>query len=58
MGGYPCEDIMGIAATEIGPKCFGTFEKQVPGHEETQPLGNSFPALVRIFLCTSVGPYL
>ena len=26
-----CEDIKGIVAPEIGPKSFGTFEKQVTG---------------------------
>ena len=26
-----CEDIMAIVAPEIGPKSFGTFEKQAPG---------------------------
>ena len=26
-----CEDIKGIVAPEIGPKSFGTFEKQAPG---------------------------
>ena len=47
---------MGIAATEIGLKSLATFEKQVTGHEETQPLGNPLPTLVGIFLCPSVGP--
>ena len=27
-----CEDIKGIVAPEIGPKRFGTFEKQAPEH--------------------------
>ena len=27
-----CEDIKGFVASEIGPKSFGTFEKQAPGH--------------------------
>ena len=26
-----CEDIKGILLPEIGPKSFGTFEKQAPG---------------------------
>ena len=26
-----CEDIKGIVAPEMGPKSFGTFEKQAPG---------------------------
>ena len=26
------EDIKGIVVPEIGPKSFGTFEKQAPGH--------------------------
>jgi len=25
-----CEDIKAIVAPEIGPKCFGTFEKHAP----------------------------
>ena len=29
------EDIKGIVASEIGPKIFGTFEKQAPGHSWT-----------------------
>ena len=28
---WRCEDIKGIVAPEIGPKSFGTFEKQAPG---------------------------
>ena len=27
-----CEDIKGIVVPDIGPKSFGTFEKQAPGH--------------------------
>ena len=27
----PCEDIKATVAPEIGPKSFGTFEKQAPG---------------------------
>ena len=26
-----CEDIKGIVVPDIGPKSFGTFEKQAPG---------------------------
>ena len=26
-----CDDIKGIVAPEIGPRSFGTFEKQAPG---------------------------
>ena len=28
-----CEDIKGIVVPDIGPKSFGTFEKQAPGLE-------------------------
>ena len=28
---WRCEDMKGIVAPEIGPKSFGTFEKQAPG---------------------------
>ena len=28
---WRCEDIKGVVAPEIGPKSFGTFEKQAPG---------------------------
>ena len=28
-----CEDIKGIVVPDIGPKSFGTFEKQAPGTE-------------------------
>ena len=31
-----CEDIKGIVAPEIGPKSFGTFEKQAPGQAAGQ----------------------
>ena len=28
-----CEDIKGIVVPDIGPKSFGTFEKQAPGDQ-------------------------
>ena len=30
---WHCEGIEGIVAPEIGPKSFGTFERQAPGHQ-------------------------
>ena len=30
---WPCKHIKGIVASEIGPKSFGTFEKQASAHE-------------------------
>ena len=30
---WGCKDIKGIVAPEIGPKRFGTSEKQAPGHK-------------------------
>ena len=32
-----CEDIKGIVVPDIGPKSFGTFEKQAPGHHSALP---------------------
>ena len=32
LGPRRCEDIKGIVAPEIGPKSFGTFDKQAPGN--------------------------
>ena len=31
-----CEDIKGIVVPDIGPKSFGTFEKQAPGLQEME----------------------
>ena len=40
-----CEDIKGIVAPEIGPKSFGTFEKQAPGLWDARDL--RFTGLIR-----------
>ena len=44
-----CEDIKAIVRPEIGPKSFGTFEKQPPGHETLSRSGLAHAA-VKIFL--------
>ena len=33
--GRRCEDIKGVVAPEIGPRSFGTFEKQGPAPKRT-----------------------
>ena len=33
-----CEDIKGIVVPDIGPKSFGTFEKQAPGQDSIMQL--------------------
>ena len=35
-----CEDIKGIVVPNIGPKSFGTFEKQAPGWRRVKPTAN------------------
>ena len=44
-----CEDIKAIVTPEIGPKSFGTFEKQAPGRETLSRSGQAHAA-VKIFL--------
>ena len=33
-----CEDIKGIVVPDIGPKSFGTFEKQAPGRQNDEKM--------------------
>ena len=53
-----CEDIRQIMAPEIGPKSFGTFEKQAPGLKAPSVTGNVFSSLSVGLLPNSVSTLL
>ena len=43
-----CEDIKAVVAPEIGPKSFGTFEKQAPASPIVRLGSSTFVALLKI----------